>query len=253
MSNNNAQSYITDHLLTTKSLPVSQAWLTQFLSTQPVSSRPLSSLTRTALFRLLSSDFTKSLSSQNSAHLLPTDVADPVFKERRIVGPVPLQVLDIEDIGTSLWSQIEALERVERGEQLRGREIIRTVTRDPGGGDLDAVTNGGNSGLNAASTTTGDILGVSSNGPHRLVLEDAKGTKVVAIELKRINGIAVEKVPIGTKILLKNATLARGMILIEPANVEILGGKIDIMDKEWRAQRKARLLARLEQLQSDRS
>ena len=249
MSGAAAQSHITDHL-SSKSLPVSQAWLTQFLSTQRVSTTPISSLTRTALFRILASDFTKSLSSQNPTHLLPTDISDPAIKERRIAGPVPLQILDIEDIGTSLWSQVEAQERVERGEQQRGREIIRTVTRDPGGGDLgEGTANPATSGTNTTPTARNTASGGSNSGPHRLVLEDAKGTKVVGMELKRIEGIGIEKLSIGAKIVLKNATVARGMVLLEPPNATILGGKIDAMDKEWREKRKARLLARLEQLQ----
>lgn len=252
MSNNNAQSHITDHLLS-KSLPVSQEWLAQFLSTQRVSSTPLSSLTRTALFRVLSSDFTKSLSSQNPVNRLPTDISESAVIERRIAGPVPLQVLDIEDIGTSLWGQVEALERVERGEQQRGREVIRTVTRDPGGGDLGGSTNTGNSGSSSTPTAATPTPSTFSHGPHRLILEDAKGTKVVAIELKRIDGIGIEKSPIGTKLVLKNAIVARGMVLLEPASATLLGGKIEAMDKEWKEQRKARLLARLEELQSAES
>ena len=253
MSNPNAQSHITDHL-SSKSLPVSHAWLTDFLSTQRVSTTPLSSLTRTALFRILSSDFTKSLSSQNPTNLLPTDISDPTVKERRLAGPVPLQILDIEDIGTSLWSQVEAQERIERGEQQRGREVIRTVTRDPGGGDLgEGTANPAASGSNATPTARSTASGISSYGPHRLVLEDAKGTKVVGMELKRIEGIGVEKLSIGAKLVLKNAIVARGMVLLETANTTILGGKIDAMEKEWREKRKARLLARLEQLQLEQS
>lgn len=249
MANSNVQSHVTDQLLTTKSLPVAQAWLSEFLSNQRASSTPVSSLTRTALFRLLSSDFTKSLSSGNQTHLLPTDIANPTVKERRIAGPVPLQVLDIEDIGTSLWSQVEALERVDRGEQMRGREIIRTVTRDPGGGDMDAVANTGNSDSNSASVSPNPDT--SSHGPHRLMLEDVKGTKVVSIELMRVDGIAIEKIPIGAKLLVKNVTVARGMMLLEPNCVTILGGKVDAMDKEWKEQRKAKLVERLEQLQRE--
>jgi RecQ-mediated genome instability protein 1 len=149
-------------------------------------------------------------------------------------------VLDIEDIGVSLWSQVEALERVERGEQLRGREIIRTVTRDPGGGDNEAVTNS-----SAAASGSNAGTAPASNGPHRLVLEDAKGVRVVAIELKKVEGISIDKLSIGAKLLVKNAIVARGMMLLEPACVTLLGGKIESLDKEWKEQRKSRLLEKL--------
>lgn len=139
---------------------------------------------------------------------------------------------------------------MERGEQQRGREIIRTVTRDPGGGDLgEGTANPAASGTNTTPTARNTSFGASNYGPHRLVLEDAKGTKVVGMELKRIEGIGIEKLSIGAKLVLKNATVARGMVLLDPSNAAILGGKIDAMDKEWREKRKARLLAKLEQLQ----
>jgi RecQ-mediated genome instability protein 1 len=242
MANSSLQSQIADSLLTTKSLPVSQAWLADILSTQRVSRTPLATLTRTALFRLLSSDFTTSLSPRSQSQRLPADIGSTQIQERRVTGPVALQVLDIEDIGVSLWSQVEALERVERGEQLRGREIIRTVTRDPGGGDNEAVTNN-SAAVAAAGTNAG--APPASNGTHRLVLEDAKGVRVVAIELKRVEGISIDKLPIGAKLLVNNAIVARGMMLLEPASVTLLGGKIESLDREWKGQRKSRLLEKL--------
>lgn len=172
------------------------------------------------------------------------DIFDPAVKERKIQGPVPVQVLDIDDIGTSLWSQVEAIERVERGEAVRGREIVRTVNVD----DPEGLENGNNNNNHNATTTNtanGSGGGGNSNGPHRLILQDAAGTRAVGIELKSIDGIGIGKLPIGAKMVLRNLTVARGMLLLTPDCVTLLGGKIEALDHEWKNTRKARLLERI--------
>lgn len=257
------QRHITNHLLTTKSLPVSPAWLSQFLSSQRLSTTPLSAVTQTALFRLLASDFTTSISTSTASTQLPVDISDPAVKERRIAVDIPVQVLDIEDISTSLWSQVESLERVERGEEVRGREVIRTVNIDEGqGAGTPAATQppagrgaGGGAGRGrdtSSSANNTNATNATGGCLHRLVLQDAAGTKVAAIELKRIDGISVDKLSIGTKLILKKgATVARGMVLMEPATATVLGGKIETLHQEWKQTRKAKLMARLEQSTAD--
>jgi RecQ-mediated genome instability protein 1 len=157
-------------------------------------------------------------------------------KERRIPGPIPVQVLDIEDIGTSLWAQVEKIEQVERGETIRGREIVRSVNVDG-----DSENNVDNN-----TTASGNTVG---HGPHRLVLQDSVGNKAVALELKDIPGIALDKISIGAKLVLKNTIVGRGMILLTPDTVTLLGGKIEAMDTLWRQKRKERLLEKIQNLE----
>jgi len=47
---------------------------------------------------------------------------------------------------------------------------------------------------------------------------------------------------IGAKMVLRNVTVARGMVMLEPGAVAILGGKIESMDRIWREKRKSSLL-----------
>ncbi|KAL2838760.1 hypothetical protein BJX68DRAFT_210152 [Aspergillus pseudodeflectus] len=232
----NIQDQITTHLLQTKSLPVSPTWLRSFLSTISAAQRntPIPALTQTALFRLLTSDIRESLTSSPSA-ILPVDISDTNVRERRLTGTIPVQVLDIEDIGTSAWSQVEAIERVERGEAVRGREIVRTV--NVGDEDQDEL----------ATTANAN----ASNGPHRLILQDAKGTRVMGIEMKKITGLAIGKMAIGAKLLLRGVVVARGMILLTPDSVTLLGGKVEAMDQAWRAGRKERLLQKVTEAGTD--
>jgi RecQ-mediated genome instability protein 1 len=219
-------------------LSVNLSWLAANLATTRATPPPLPALTSTAHFRLLASDFTTSLSTTDASILLPIDINDPKIKERKLAGNVPLQVLDIEDIGTSKWSQIEAIERVERGEEVRGREVIRTLPAEAGEGPGD------NPAPNAASG-----LGKSS-GPHKYLLQDAKGTKAVAFEKVRIPklGLSDDGVSIGMKVLLKTGTtVRRGVLMLVPENVTILGGRVETWDKSWREGRKERLKRGVEQ------
>lgn len=235
-----SEEHIRSHLLSSKSLPVSPSWIANFFASisQNQQRAPLSALTQTAVFRILASNFTESLSTSSPATLLPRDVSDPAVKERRIPGPVPVQVLDIEDIGTSLWAQVEKIEQVERGETIRGREIVRNVNVDGGDNENNADT----------TRASGNTIG---HGPHRLVLQDSLGTKAVAMELKNIPGIAMDKLSIGAKLVLKNTTVGRGMILLTPDTVTLLGGKIEAMDTLWRNTRKERLLAKIQNLEGE--
>lgn len=230
---------IAAQIQSTKSLSVSTTWLNAFLASSQ-RNIPASSLMKTALFRVLASDFRESLSRSQSS-LFPVDIYDPNVQGRRLLGPIPVQVLDIEDIGTSLWSQVEAIERVERGEAIRGREIVRTVAV---GEDPEAAENNNNNNTDDAGTAA-NASGSSGYGPHRLILQDAAGTKAVAIEMQRIEGRTLEKLAIGAKLVLRNATVARGMVLLNPGCAELLGGKIEALDRSWKEGRKARLLERI--------
>uniref|UniRef100_A0A093VD33 RecQ-mediated genome instability protein 1 n=1 Tax=Talaromyces marneffei PM1 TaxID=1077442 RepID=A0A093VD33_TALMA len=217
------EEHIRAQLLNTKSLPVSTAWISNFLASisQNQQRAPPSALAQTALFRILTTDFTKTLSTSMPSTVLPREISDPSIKERRISGPVPVQVLDIEDIGSSMWSQVEKIEQVERGETIRGREIVRNVNVD------DADNN------NASRSTPN-----TTNGPHRLILQDAAGTKIVALEYQDINGISIEKLSIGAKLVLKDTVVSRGMALLTPETVTLLGGKIESWDTTWRQKRR---------------
>lgn len=237
---------IAAQILSTKSLSVSPTWLNAFLSSSGTTQRsvPPSALAKTAMFRLMASDIRDSLSKHRSC-VLPIDIYDPNVQERRLQGSIPVQVLDIEDIGTSLWSQIEAIERVERGEAIRGREVVRTIAVD---GDQETAESNAN---NGTATGVGNTYTNNGHGPHRLVLQDAAGTVAVGVEIQNTEGISLDKLAIGAKLLIRNPTVARGMVLLSPGCVTVLGGKIEAMDTPWRQGRKSRLLQSTAGLESE--
>lgn len=205
--------------LTALHLPPTAHWLTTFLPSIRAST-PLVAIKKTALFRILATDITASLNVSSSDSLLPARIVDATVQETKLTGPVVVQVLDIEDIGRSRWSQVEALEAIERGETTKGREIIRVVP------DANAPDVG--------------IVEAKSAGPHKLLLQDAAGTKVYAMELTPIHGVSVQ-MAIGIKLVLSDVVVARGVLLLEPRGVEVLGGKVETWEKKWREERKGRL------------
>jgi len=220
----NPSSQIISQLTITKSLTPTPTWLSAFLITQRPST-PLPALTQTACFRLLASDITTSLTTSTST-CFPQDVLNANIKERQTAGPIAVQVIAVEDMSKSRWEQIEAIEALERGEGTKGREIIRVAApedRDDAGGN---VQKGG--------------------GPHKLLLQDATGRRVYGIELKALEGVGLG-MSIGCKMVLRNAVVARGVVLLEPRTTTLLGGKIEGLHKAWKEGRKAELKKAIEE------
>lgn len=206
--------------LASKHLPPKSEWMQTFIPTIK-STTPILALQKTALFRILAADITTAVQSSPPTTFSP-GIADPTIKDQRLPGPIPVQVLDVEDIGRSRWSQVEALEAQERGETTKGREVVRVLPEE------------GTAGADAARAAGGQA---QCHGPHKLLLQDTKGTKAYALELKNVQGIDVG-VAIGTKLVLTDVSVARGCIMLEPRCVEVLGGKVDAWDRNFREERK---------------
>jgi len=220
---------LTTHISQSKSLHPSPQWLRTFLTTQKPTT-PLAALKQTALFRLLASDITTSLDTSQPSLCFPPEIHDPNVRERRLRGPIAVQVLGLEDMGRSRWEQVEAIEALERGEGTKGREIIRVVAGEDGAEGADGGGGGGEGSVG------------SGGGPHKLLVQDARGTRAYAIELERVQGVGVG-MSIGCKMALRDVVVARGVVLLEPGTVMCLGGKIEGLHKAWRENRKTELKA----------
>lgn len=204
--------------LAAKHIPPTAQWMASFAQCiRP--NTPIPALQKTAEFRLLGTDITTSLQSSTQT-TFPAGITNPNVKELRIPGPIPVQVLDVEDIGRSRWSQVEAIEMEERGETRKGHEVIRVVADEED-----------NSDPNPPATAN------APSGPHKLLLQDAKGTKVYAFELESVKGVNVS-MAIGSKLVLKDFIVARGVTMMTARGTTVLGGKVDAWDKKWREDRK---------------
>ncbi|KAH6847337.1 hypothetical protein B0I37DRAFT_445604 [Chaetomium sp. MPI-CAGE-AT-0009] len=233
------------------SLPWLQTLCTPRTPTTPLP--PLASLLATARTRLLASDLTTPglLDTQwAAAHALPPQLAatHAATRESRLAADVVVQVLDVEDVSRSRWEQAEALEALARGEGTRGREVVRLPTAvaggggGGGGGEGEGVGEGGETEGAQGAGREGAAGGSGKNSTHKLVVQDCKGQKVTAIELKRVERLAVGKTFIGEKILLRAGTVvARGVVLLDPAQCVVLGGKVEAWHRAWVDGRLARL------------
>lgn len=235
-SHSSLASQLLHSLQTSKHLHPSAQWIPTFLPTQKPTT-PLNALVSTAAFRLLASDITTTLDPTTCC--LPPDVQNVNAKERRLPGPIVVQVLNVEDLGKSRWEQVEALEALERGEGTKVREVIR-VAAPTAGTEAEEGEGGGGAALETAATAA-----AKSAGPHKLLLQDARGGVVYGFELGRVQGVSLG-MNIGLKMELRNVVVARGLVLLEPKSVVLLGGKIEAAHKTWREGRKAQLLAAVE-------
>lgn len=208
--------------------PPSQPWLQALISARDPPP-PLPSLVMTAKTRLLASDLTTPglLDPDSILNIsLPSGINNSAVKETRLSRHVYVQVADIEDLAKSRWEQVEELEAIERGEQTRGREVVRLPPANSP--DVDDAQDATASGPGRAREQPGPAGAASNKPTHRLILQDCKGQKMYGLELTRIPRIAVGKLNLGEKILLKRgAVVARGAVLLEPETCHILGGKID--------------------------
>ncbi|KAA8909765.1 hypothetical protein FN846DRAFT_590953 [Sphaerosporella brunnea] len=194
---------------------------------------PARALVETLRFRLLASDITTSL--QPYANLcLPPNLPQSAPQAMALSADgIVVQVLDIVDVTSSRSDSLERLEMVERGEAMRGREIIRVAPGEADGGGEAAV-----------GARKGD------GGMHKLVLQDAAGRRVYAFELAPIAGVKVG-MSIGAKMLLRGCTVARGLVLLTPQTATVLGGKVEALHKVWLDGRKQELKDEIEAFKRD--
>ncbi|QYS96307.1 DUF1767 domain-containing protein [Trichoderma simmonsii] len=217
--------------------PPSQALLTTLTSRSPPP--PIPSLLATAKARLLASDLTNTTGTvvDPSMPVFPPNIDSATVQESTIPQNTHVQVLDIENLSLSRWEQVEELEAIERGERTRGRQVIRVTDEENGENDGSSSSTGQTQASRAGAAASG-----GANAVHRLVLQDGRGKKVFAVELKRISGIGIGKTHIGEKILLRaGAVVARGTVLLTPENCALLGGKIEAWHEAWMEGRLARL------------
>jgi RecQ-mediated genome instability protein 1 len=206
--------------LTAQGFPKPSALFLSSLTTNQRVLPPVVTLIETAKIRLLSADFTQPSVLEAGTLSFPSDITNPATKELKLASPIPVQVMGVEDIGASRWSQIEAIEAHERGETTKGREIIRVMPAEEGENGLPPLIRGG--------------------GPHRLVLQDIKGQRVYGFELRPVPKVGLG-MNIGVKMVLNGCVVARGIVLLEPRTAVILGGKIEAAHKAWVENRKAEL------------
>lgn len=132
---------------------------------------------------------------------------------------------------------------IERGEMIKGREIIRTVDVEAAEHEHGVTSTAAPTGTARTNAGVNASRLASSNGPFKLLLQDARGAKVYAFTVSPIPKIGMPLpgdegsggMCIGCKLVLKKGTVARrGVVMMKPGDVSVLGGKVDAWDNQWR-------------------
>ena len=136
---------------------------------------------------------------------------------------------------------MQDLEAERKGERTKGREIIRVVAEDP-----TQATQASN--LNPRADEGRKL------GPFKLTLQDRNGQTIYGFELKKVEKIGYPPMlGIGAKIMLKKGCkVARGMVLLQPESVVVLGGRIDRLERGWREGREERLREAVKRARDER-
>ncbi|KAG4300993.1 hypothetical protein PCANB_002670 [Pneumocystis canis] len=193
-----------------KSLYVHSYWIEEILNQINVSFFNDEELEQQIMKCLLNSDIKKILTLKSC---LPKNVFD--LHNCVLLGPYCLQVIQIQDIGFSLLEQLEYLEKFEDNGRLKAFNIIKE----------EPITDDDNNNIENDKNKTVKKM-------FKLLLEDASGCCIWAIEHKPIQEIHL-KMNIGSKILLKNILILRGVLMLNPMNITFLGGKIDELNKNY--------------------
>ncbi|CCX11754.1 hypothetical protein FPQ18DRAFT_290038 [Pyronema domesticum] len=221
-------------------LPVRPTFLRSLLTALQNTSRPPhgAALLQTLKFRILSSDITQSLEPRSNL-CLPSISSETKSITLGFDGII-VQALDIKDLTQSLGDTMEAIEMGERGEKMKGREVVRITAEEA---EAEQGTQAG-SGVGSAATAD------RKNGVHKLLLQDSAGTRVWGLEVKTVEKLG--GINIGGKLLLRGCTVARGVVLLTPETVTVLGGREEAMSKSWKEERKEVLRGEIEALRGGR-
>ncbi|GAA5887961.1 hypothetical protein JCM5296_001513 [Sporobolomyces johnsonii] len=143
---------------------------------------------------------------------------------------VLFQVQAVDDVAHSASSLLETLEEK--------REARRVAAKGGGGGagrnmnlDDDEPEDEDEA---KKKVLAGDKVASYPRGSGKLVLSDGE-TEVKAFELQRINGLGLEEIKLGTKLLVHDVPFIDGVMLLTPKNVVLKGYQVEELEQvaEW--------------------
>lgn len=143
-----------------------------------------------------------------------------------------LQIMSIKDISRSLFSQV----------QDEHKDNQRQLVLDSELDDTDNATQESQSSVFSDGGTIGHRNRFSPSRMLNIELTDGF-SKVMAVEMREIPLLSVHT-PIGAKVCINQCLMQRGVILLFPNNLSLLGGnmkKYAHMDYQWRLRKELNL------------
>ncbi|GAA5909629.1 uncharacterized protein JCM6883_004577 [Sporobolomyces salmoneus] len=212
-------------------------------STDPQCNSTTSVLIKSVESQLLSSDLSTSilltapLLTQNRLLFSTRTPASAPLSDRIVFkggkkGAVLVQIEKVQDIGHSASSLLEVLKDKNEWKKLKAKGIEGDGGRDM---RLDDEDEGGieeeEKKILAGGTGKEPIF---PRGSGKFVLSDGKNS-VEAFELQRINGLGLEEIKLGTKLLIHDVPFVNGIMLLTPQNTIVKGHDVEELEqfKEW--------------------
>lgn len=157
------------------------------------------------------------------APLLPDSITG-----KSVISGVLVQVVECHEIGFSLTQKLDKLEAYEERQKPVSRRLIRLeeVTGD-GEPAQDLVDNQQVTQMITVKSAEDDC-GPVGKKMVKVMLEDAKGNRLYAIDQKPIDQFRVG-MTLGAKLFLMDTPVVYGVLVLRPKKVEWLGGAVD----EW--------------------
>jgi RecQ mediated genome instability protein len=174
------QAQIIAHFAATQ-LYVSQTYISTLIN----SIHPPPTTINRALLAAFHESFINSSLHQSASpqSYLPNSV--PTQHNVSIQGPTLVQIIHVQDIGTSRLAQLEALEKAISEAGPQGRRVVGLPAEEED--DDNRVQNATDQGLSLGKTMC------------KLLLEDGRGERVYGMEVKPIEGVKVG-MPLGCKV-----------------------------------------------------
>ncbi|GAA5860921.1 hypothetical protein JCM1840_002006 [Sporobolomyces johnsonii] len=143
---------------------------------------------------------------------------------------VLFQVQAVDDIAHSASSLLETLE-----EKREARKVAAKGGGGGGGRNMNLDDDEPEDEDEAKKKVfAGDKVASYPRGSGKLVLSDGE-TEVKAFELQRINGLGLEEIKLGTKLLVHDVPFIDGVMLLTPKNVVLKGYQVEELEQvaEW--------------------
>lgn len=208
-----------------KNIAINHAWLTALLSklsaddVLPTTNNALEDL---AVRHFLHSNIRQSVSP--SPPLLPGDTT-----EKTVVSRVLVQIVDCQEVGSSLSQQLDKLEAYEERQKPISRRLIRLPDTDDHN-ELDDADQSNHqqtqAGREQGAASSDDQRGLVGKKMVKVVLEDAKGNRLFGIDQKPIDHLYFG-MPLGAKLFLIDVTVVYGVLILRPTKIEWLGGTVN--------------------------